>query len=204
MASYQNGRLPDSALAPIASGRLAIDNYCAASWNAMNVDARARGLELLPTGSMSSYRTYDQQVYLYNVYQDGGPLAATPGTSNHGWGLAVDVATQAMRSMIDQIGHHYGWAKEWSDAQSEWWHLKYRAGVWAGSDPGPSGSGLAEVDVAGITTALAADGSLHVFAEALADGSVWYSWQRAGSSGWNGREPGQQIAGLTRFAPAPG
>lgn len=140
----QNGRLPASDLAPIAGGQLAKANGCAASWNAMNVEARRLGLELRPTGSKSSYRTFAQQQELWNLYRSGkGNLAATPGTSNHGWGLAVDLATQSMRAMVDRIGRKYGWAKEWSDAPSEWWHIRYRSGVWSGADPGPSGAGAA-------------------------------------------------------------
>ena len=135
-----NGKLPASALAPIAGGQLA--KQAAAAWNAMNVEARKRGVELRPTGSKSSYRTYAQQVELYNLYLAGkGALAAVPGTSNHGLGVAVDVATQQMRSTIDSIGAKFGWAKRWSDAPSEWWHLKYKSGVWSGRDPGPTGTG---------------------------------------------------------------
>jgi hypothetical protein len=135
----ENGKLPASELAPIAQGQLA--TAAAAAWNAMNIEARRRGIELLPTGSMSSYRTLEQQQYLYNQYQTGrGSLAAIPGTSNHGWGLAVDVATQQMRTMIDQIGAPYGWSKKTSDAPSEWWHLKYLAGIYHGPDPGPYGT----------------------------------------------------------------
>lgn len=68
------------------------------------LELRTRGVEIIPTGSKSSYRTYEQQVELYNAYLNGtGNLAAVPGTSNHGWGLAVDVATQQMRSTIDAI-----------------------------------------------------------------------------------------------------
>src|SRR5262249_54929665 len=79
-AMSENGRLPDSELAPIANGRLRKD--AAAAWNAMNVEARARGCELLPSGSMSSYRTYAQQVFLWNLYVSGrGNLAAHPGSS---------------------------------------------------------------------------------------------------------------------------
>ena len=134
----ENGRLPPEALSPIAQGELRKD--AAAAWNAMNAHARRLGLQLLPTGSMSSYRTYGQQVYLYGEYQAGrGSLAATPGTSNHGWGLAVDVATMEMRNLIDRIGAEYGWAKKWSDAPSEWWHLKWLAGSWRGVDVGPYG-----------------------------------------------------------------
>ena len=137
-----NGQLPSSDLAPIAGGQLT--KAAAAGFNAMNVESRKRyGVELRPTGSMSSYRTYAQQQYLYNLYLSGkGNLAAVPGTSNHGWGVAVDFATPQMRSIVDAIGAKYGWSKSWSDAPSEWWHIRYEAGHYNGPDPGPDGKGL--------------------------------------------------------------
>lgn len=198
-----NGQLPPSDLAPIAQGQLAKANHCAAAWNAMNVEARSLGVELIPTGSKSSYRTYSQQQELYQDYLNGtGALAAVPGTSNHGWGVAVDVATQEMRSMIDRIGKKYGWDKDTSDAPSEWWHLKHLAGVWSGSDPGPTGSGLTEDQVTGVASVVSARGDLHTFVQ-VEDGSVHYSWQGKGSTGWSGGEPGKSVAGLSPFAPAP-
>jgi hypothetical protein len=188
-----NGQLPASDLAPIAQGELRRD--AAAAWNAMNVKARAIGIELLPTGSMSSYRTYDEQVYLYGVYLDGGPLAAIPGTSNHGWGLAVDVATEAMRAMIDDIGRPFGWAKEWSDAPGEWWHLKWLEGSWSGVDPGPYGEG-GQIDLPEDTVALAvgtmSDGRFEVFVEDK-NGQVWHAYQAKGG-GWAGAEQGKRNA----------
>lgn len=137
-----NGQLPSSDLAPIAGGQLT--KSAAAGYNAMNVESRKRyGVELRPTGSMSSYRTYAQQQYLYNLYLSGkGNLAAVPGTSNHGWGVAVDFATPQMRSIVDAIGAKYGWSKSWSDAPSEWWHIRYEAGHYSGPDPGPDGKGF--------------------------------------------------------------
>lgn len=133
-----NGRLTDRELAPIAGGRLA--HGAAAAFNAMNVAARRQGVELRPGGPDSSYRSIERQWYYWNLWQSGrGNLAAYPGTSNHGWGLAVDLATQEMRAVLDRVGRPYGWAKEWSDAAGEWWHLKHRAGVWSGRDPGPGG-----------------------------------------------------------------
>lgn len=60
----------------------------------------------------------------------GGNLAAYPSTSNHGLGLAVDLFSMAVRSIVDRIGAPFGWAKRWSDAPSEWWHLRWRPGVW--------------------------------------------------------------------------
>jgi hypothetical protein len=62
-------------------------------------------------------------------YQRGGNLAARPGTSNHGLGLAVDV-DQWTRWAIDQVGRQFGFAKDWSDASSEWWHIRWREGIW--------------------------------------------------------------------------
>jgi hypothetical protein len=121
-----NGRLPDSALAPIAGGRLRKD--AAASWNAMNDEARRRyGVTLLPLGDASSYRTYGQQLYLWDhvPHAHDTNWVARPGTSNHGWGLAVDLRTRQMRWIVDQIGAKYGWAKVWSDAPVEWWHIRY-------------------------------------------------------------------------------
>lgn len=131
-----NGQLPGSALSPIAGGQLA--NDAAAAWNAMNEESRRRyGVELRPTGSASSYRTYSQQQYFWNLYQAGrGNLAAYPGTSNHGWGKAVDLATPQMRSIIDEIGGKYGWKKV--EAPSEWWHVNY-VGGYNGRNPGPDG-----------------------------------------------------------------
>jgi len=118
-----NGRLSASELAPIPGGELRDD--AAAAWNAPGGPADAG---LRPTGSMSSYRTYDEQLYFWNLYQEGrGNLAAAPGTSNHGWGVAVDLAEPWMRSWIDENGSKFGWRK--TEALSEWWHVNYVGGV---------------------------------------------------------------------------
>lgn len=125
-----NGRLPDSALSQIPGGRL--EKHAAVAWRAMRTDIGARtGVWIRPAGPNSSYRTYAVQVYFWNLYRSGrGNLAAYPGTSNHGWGLAVDIATTYMAQLVNKYGAKYGWQKRWSDAQSEWWHFKYRAGIY--------------------------------------------------------------------------
>jgi hypothetical protein len=45
--------------------------------------------------------------------------------------------------MVDRIGARYGFSKRCSDAQSEWWHIKYdpacNHATWHGTDPGPYG-----------------------------------------------------------------
>ena len=136
--AYANGYIPRSALSPITravNGEQAyLVHEAAAAFMAMNAEAeRDYGVTLRVSSARTAYRPYADQLYFWNQYlYHGGNLAARPGTSNHGLGLAVDLATEQMRRIVDKIGHKYGWAKEWSDAQSEWWHLRYRSGVWHG------------------------------------------------------------------------
>lgn len=115
----ENGKLAPSELSPIPGGQLRKD--AAAAWNAPGGPADAG---LRPTGSRSSYRLYADQQYFWDHQP---PLAAYPGTSNHGWGLAVDVAEPWMANWIREHGAKYGWAK--TEAFSEWWHFTWVGGV---------------------------------------------------------------------------
>lgn len=56
-------------------------------------------------------------------------------------------------------------------------------------------------DYVAVTASLNAEGALHVFVEAK-DGSVWYTWQNKGDTGWHGGGKGA-VAGLVKFAAAP-
>lgn len=191
----ENGKLPASDLAPIAQGQLRKD--CAAAWNAMNVESRKLGLELVPTGSKSSYRTYEQQVELYNAYLNGtGNLAAKPGTSNHGWGTAVDTPNQNYWDMITRIGAKYGYSKAWSDAPSEPWHFVYQAGHYSGPDPGPDGQSSTIPKPPEGTVALAvvvkANKAIEVFVE-KDDGRVFHTWQSGENGKWYTTDGGKSI-----------
>lgn len=122
----ENGRLPDSALKAIPDGRLAADG-AAQSWNAGPAQAGLR-----PLGPDSSYRSYERQVYWRNYWCGRGACgnAAVPGTSNHGWGHAVDLADPSwMKEWIIEHGHKYGWY--WGEASWEPWHVTYD-GSWDG------------------------------------------------------------------------
>ena len=136
--AYANGYIPRSALSPITravNGEQAyLTHEAAAAFLAMNAESeRDYGVTLRTASARTAYRPYADQEYFWDQYlHHGGNLAARPGTSNHGWALAVDLATPQMRAIVDKIGHRYGWAKEWSDAPSEWWHLRWREGVWHG------------------------------------------------------------------------
>ena len=107
------------------SGTAYLASNAAAGWNAMRQESlRLYGVDLYPAGPLSAYRSYAQQLYLYDLYVAGqGNLAALPGTSSHEYGIALDLADPSMRSVVDQLGARYGWAK--TEAPSEWWHVTY-------------------------------------------------------------------------------
>ena len=110
------------------SGSLYLESSAADAWNAMRQDSLANfGQDLYPQGPASAYRTSAQQADLYELYLSGqGAPANPPGMSSHELGTSVDVATPAMRSVIDQIGYAYGWGKY--EAPDEWWHVTYAGG----------------------------------------------------------------------------
>jgi LysM repeat protein len=107
------------------SGEAYLASNAAAAWNAMRQESLSLyGVDLYPAGPFSAYRSYAQQLYLYEQYLSGrGNLAAVPGTSSHEYGIALDLADPSMRNVIDEIGSRYGWAK--TEASSEWWHVNY-------------------------------------------------------------------------------
>lgn len=85
----ENGRLDPSTLKSIG-GNHKLRPDAADAYLRMVEAARADGITWSIT---DSYRTYEEQVRLARekgIYGQGG-LAARPGTSNHGWGLAVDL-----------------------------------------------------------------------------------------------------------------
>jgi len=127
--AYLNGRLPDNVLAPIPGGRL--ERSAAIQWNKMRAYIGQRhGVWIAPAGPNSSFRSYAAQVYFWNLYISGrGNVAARPGTSNHGWGRAVDVATPTMAYYIRKYMHLFGWSHDEGARVGEWWHFTYVGGA---------------------------------------------------------------------------
>lgn len=110
---------------PSPFGTMYLRSDAASAWNAMRQESLNRyGVDLYPEGPLGAYRTYDQQAQLYRKYLNGtGARAAPPGTSEHNLGIALDLATPQMRSIVDSIGPAFGWAKV--TAPEEWWHITY-------------------------------------------------------------------------------
>jgi LysM repeat protein len=113
---------------PSPYGELHLEASAADAWNAMREDALANyGVDIYPGGPVSAFRTYSEQAELYDAYLNGtGAPANPPGSSSHESGLAVDLATEEMRWVIDQIGAAYGWSKV--NGPDEWWHVDYVGG----------------------------------------------------------------------------
>jgi GH25 family lysozyme M1 (1,4-beta-N-acetylmuramidase) len=132
----QNGKLTSKQLGPIHHPKLRLSlgtKDAVASWNTMRMYLLqrygARG-DIYPEGPLGAYRNYAGQVRCKALY---GSNAATPGTSNHGLGHAVDVATHEMARLVDLHGGLFGW-HHW-DAKWEWWHREYDGGF-RRPDPG--------------------------------------------------------------------
>jgi hypothetical protein len=118
-AGHENGRLPAEALVTVSTRanyecRIAESGGAALSWLALVALADADGLGI--EGGWC-YRTYDEQLYAWtsrscfipgNCDGDPFPLTAVPGTSNHGWGLAVDVWGRN-NSLLTCSSVEFGW-----------------------------------------------------------------------------------------------
>jgi hypothetical protein len=134
----ENGNLPATDLAPIPGGQLRID--AAAAWLAMRTHVGKDGVWICPTSPRTAYRPLKDQQYFWHLYRTGkGPLAAVPGTSNHGWGIAVDMPSPAMQAAVRACGHEFGWGIRGgrlpSDAPSEAWHATFHPGVVEAPEP---------------------------------------------------------------------
>jgi peptidoglycan hydrolase-like protein with peptidoglycan-binding domain len=145
-----NGSIPLDRMikvAPLGSGYLVPE--AAAAWRNLQNAAAAKGFSLTMTGA---YRTLQGQTDLFKQrytttntgrkskvwngktywLKPGMAMAAVPGTSNHGWGCAVDTALNGYGNAAQSVrepylswavanARKYGWSWE---VQSEPWHLR--------------------------------------------------------------------------------
>lgn len=122
LASYSNGQIPAEALSAISGTNHSLWAPAARSFEALRSAAAADGVQI---GITDSYRTLDTQKELVRtkgLYSQGG-LAAEPGTSRHGWGMAVDLSldSNALSWMRENAGK-YGFVEE---TPREPWHWGY-------------------------------------------------------------------------------
>ncbi|WP_306214601.1 M15 family metallopeptidase [Actinoplanes sp. RD1] len=123
LAAYGNGKIPAGALEKVGNTGHKLWAPAAENLNRMIQDAKAQGVSI---GITDSYRPYEEQVDLARrkgLYSQGG-LAAKPGTSEHGWGMATDLdlngkALKWMRANADK----YGFVE---NVPRESWHWAYK------------------------------------------------------------------------------
>jgi cell wall-associated NlpC family hydrolase len=126
---WSNGQVPADQLCSIGGGhRLRCD--AAAAYNAMSAAYAATFSS--PLCITDSYRSLDAQV---DAHHRKPRITAVPGTSNHGWGLAVDlcgginVFGTAQTAWMKVNAGHYGWVHpDWAQAggqNPEPWHWEY-------------------------------------------------------------------------------
>lgn len=129
-AGYSNGALPAHTLVPLSwtPGRLRAD--AAASLDALNVAYRsAFGTDLAVTD------TYRDLAGQHACTRAKGSMCAKPGTSQHGWGVAVDLGGGVQRFGTAQHewmrahGPSYGWVLPgWAQqggSKPEPWHWEH-------------------------------------------------------------------------------
>lgn len=175
--------------AGFTNGRIPLSVMCSPSWATrhlfrcdanralaeMNEAYRAAfGVNLSLT---SSYRSYEEQVRLKELKPT---LAATPGTSNHGWGLAVDLGGgvqtfgSPQHSWLRANANRFGWYHpRWAQIDGslpEAWHWEYAGAVASGRTD----------QVRGLAMELTRTQRWDSAAERSCLGDLW---QR--SSGWN-------------------
>jgi hypothetical protein len=147
-AGHSNGRLPDVALTVVSERpgyrcRIAQVGGADIAWESLVEAAGAQGVEI--DGGWC-YRTYEEQAAAWNRRRcfipgncDGDPYPPTaqPGTSVHGWGLAVDVwgasgllgCSSSEFLWLKVFALRFGWVHpEWAacgDPGAEPWHWEY-------------------------------------------------------------------------------
>ncbi len=145
-----NGRLSASSLCPLWQRGEQLQSEAATALTGMNTVYRSVFGHNICLDD--SYRSLARQ---YGTRATRGYLAATPGTSMHGWGLAVDICKEALNGAsgrwIRANASTFGWANPaWAKTSKyEPWHWeyvsltsKYYDSTWSGnySDGGSSGS----------------------------------------------------------------
>ena len=122
LVGYGNGKIPANALERVGNTNHKLWAPAAESLNRMVADAKAQGVTI---GITDSYRSYDEQVDVARrkgLYSQGG-LAAKPGTSEHGWGMATDLdLNNKAQAWMRANGEKYGFVE---NTPREPWHWAF-------------------------------------------------------------------------------
>lgn len=157
LKNAKNGELNQDILREIKSPKGKMHRLAATAWNAMQLDAYFNGIELKQVGDYRSLARQeemfkdryqltptDRHPQVTRRYQNktwylkkGKAPSASPGTSNHGLGLAVDVADASGKRLEWLLGDgfltsnalKYGFSWEVREGpNAEAWHIRYVCG----------------------------------------------------------------------------
>jgi hypothetical protein len=129
-ASVQNGRIPAALLDRIEPPQHDPDLGGPAVMHPEAARAMSALLGEAPAGLAVkySYRTLAKQTEKYAAWKNGsGNLAAFPGTSNHGWAVAVDLTnlSPTILAWLNTNARRFGYV---FDVPGEPWHAVYYGG----------------------------------------------------------------------------
>jgi len=119
----QNGVFTEANTDPIPGGRLWPE--AALTWLAMRAEFIADGGNpdhFRPGGPASSARSIGQQQHFWRSQP---PPAARPGTSNHGWAIAVDIPFADAQAWLMRNCQRFGWSHDEGARVGEAWHYRY-------------------------------------------------------------------------------
>lgn len=127
----KNGRLSASHLKSIGNGHM-LDPKAAAAFIEMEKAAKQDGVTFDVTDSYRPYEVQDAK-FDWERYNKTGErkkrgtnvAMALPGTSNHGWGKAIDVFPESAQEWVKQNGEKFGWSWDEGRSVGEPWHFTY-------------------------------------------------------------------------------
>lgn len=150
LKGVQNGKVPMALMYAIAGGHL--HKKAAQAFHCMVIAAKEDGVTLKPTSRADLYRSLARQesVFLrrFQLRKNSSPIVkewkgqkwylrsgvapvAVPGTSNHGWGLAVDIAGASGKTLQWLLDNAFRFGFSWEAASgpyAEAWHIRYVSG----------------------------------------------------------------------------
>lgn len=173
--AYANGQIPLSALTPLSGGGYLLEPV-AAAFEELRIRAARAGHVVALTSVGDAYRSLERQIKVFRErytilpfpemgpYGDvrpwdsngdgvkerwvrvSGPSAAIPGTSNHGWGLAVDISgtggfSGVLYRWLAANAPALGWSNTEGRSVNESWHWVH-TGAWVVSNPIKTGGGV--------------------------------------------------------------
>jgi len=160
LMGVDNGEIPANLLRPLKGSPGQLHHEAATAFNCLQLAAYFAGIELKPVSPADTYRPYTAQQRLFKQRYSTTPTgrqpevtrtwnktkfylkkgvapSATPGTSNHGWGLAVDISSASGARLAWMLGKdiwsspvvQYGFSWEVKEgANAESWHIRYVCG----------------------------------------------------------------------------